>query len=138
MVAPALDELGLVGAIHNHIELNVSALPAVHFEPQDSLPPLNPAVEAAIYRTALEGITNVLRHARANSASLRLYFREGDVILEIQDDGSGMAESDLPGVGLRSMRERAEELGGRFEILPSDQGLHLRTSLPVISEEEYE
>ncbi len=95
-------------------------------------------MEAAIYRTTLEAVTNILRHAEAQSASIRLYSQENDVVLEILDDGIGLVENGLPGVGLRSMRERAEELGGRFEVLPSDFGLHLRTCFPMEAEEEHE
>jgi signal transduction histidine kinase len=130
---PALDELGLVPALregaaqysHEGLSINVEA-------PQ-SLPPLQAAVEVACYRITHEALTNVVRHAGASSCSVRLALEEeaGIVRLEIIDDGRGIGEDHQAGVGLSSMRERAEELGGTctIESLPKG-GTRVSARLP--------
>ena len=119
---PALDERGLVEAIRDHVagldgrgtapgglHVEVKSLPA-------DLPSLPAAVEVAAYRIALEALTNVLRHAHARRCTIgfTLESSEPNTLLrvEISDDGVGFPGSPREGVGLRSMRERAEELGG--------------------------
>ena len=67
-----------------------------------------------LYRVAREALTNVIRHARAARCSVTLHVSEGEVVLRIEDDGQGFSWPPKPGVGLRSMRERATELGGRL------------------------
>ncbi|HXQ37316.1 MAG TPA: ATP-binding protein, partial [Anaerolineales bacterium] len=86
----------------------------------DGLPVLSAAVEVAAYRIILEALTNVIRHAEARSCMIRFSLdqTESDHFLqiEIQDDGIGLPDQRRAGVGTRSMRERAEELGGTFVI----------------------
>jgi two-component system NarL family sensor kinase len=89
--------------------------PRVSVETPEELPTLPAAVEVAIYRTAHEALTNVARHAGAQSCVVRLAV-DGYVELEIVDDGVGIPEGRNAGVGLFSMRERASELGGDCEI----------------------
>ncbi len=113
---PALDELGLVGALKEHIASynQVQGL-QITLEAPDSPPPLAAAVEVAAYRIALEAITNVARHAHARHCAVRLRLDE-QLRLEITDDGCGLPDAVRAGVGLTSMRERAEELGGTYAI----------------------
>ena len=75
------------------------------------LPALPAAVEVAAYRIGLEALTNVARHAQAAACVIRLCQDGGALSVEIADDGIGIAAAAPAGVGLRSMRERAEELG---------------------------
>ena len=133
---PALDELGLVGAIQNYIEGNTSAEPEIKFDAPDQLPVIAAAIEVAVYRTIMEGITNILKHAGAKSALIRIRQQDDDLILEISDDGIGLPEERTTGVGMASMRERADELGGSFSVLPSERGLHLHISFPLEMEEK--
>ncbi|WP_380874307.1 hypothetical protein ACFB49_47100 [Sphingomonas sp. DBB INV C78] len=80
-------------------------------------------IEQALYRVTQEALANIVKHARAKHAFVRLRKQPGYLILEIQDDGigivpalcSGAAESAL-GVGLPGMRGRIEALAGHFEI----------------------
>jgi two-component system NarL family sensor kinase len=73
------------------------------------------AVEVAAYRIATEALTNVVRHARARSCEVRLSL-DGGLVVEVSDDGIGVPSDRRPGVGLHSMRERAEELGGECTV----------------------
>jgi signal transduction histidine kinase len=63
-----------------------------------------------------------VRHAKAESCEVSLQAREGLLVLRVEDDGSGFPAAAVPGVGLRSMRERAVELGGRFTVGQSSSG----------------
>jgi signal transduction histidine kinase len=112
---PALDELGLVCALREHVATYEHGETTVLVEAPESLPLLPAAVEVAAYRIALEAVTNAVRHAQARTCRVRL-LTDGDFSLEIVDDGCGFAPEHREGLGLRSMRERAAELGGTCVI----------------------
>jgi signal transduction histidine kinase len=131
---PALDELGLVGAIRTFIDQHTEARPILTLEVPSNLPPLPAALEVAAYRITMEGLNNILRHADASQATVRLILEPEHLRVEIHDDGIGIPPDLASGVGLASMRERAEELGGSFEIMPRHSGFHLRARLPLIEE----
>ena len=78
------------------------------------LPELPPAVEVAAYRIVTEALTNVTRHAQASRCDVELRLGDSNLELDVSDDGIGFADGARPGVGLRSMRERADELGGEL------------------------
>ncbi len=126
---PALDELGLVGAIRER-GVQQSA-PAERDDTQglridvsapDSLPPLSAAVEVATYRIVQEALANVARHAHAHRCHVRLSCEEELLQVEVTDDGTGLPTGYHVGVGLLSMRERAEELGGMCEVSRVQEG----------------
>jgi len=95
-------------------------------------PILPAAVEVAAYRIVLEALTNVVRHAKARSCRVTLEFGS-DLVIEVSDDGHGLTESARAGVGLASMRERAEELGGHFSLDSTPAtGTRVRVCLPCI------
>jgi signal transduction histidine kinase len=107
------------------------------------LPPLPAAVEVACYRIAQEAITNVSRHARASRCWISLRVDEvwEALVLEVVDDGEGVPEGRLAGVGTSSMRERAEELGGTLRIEPIREGgtrVSARLPLPAKGPKEKE
>jgi signal transduction histidine kinase len=126
---PALDELGLLEALRAHVaqmngandrlRISIEAAP-------EPLPTLPAAIEVAAYRIALEGVTNVIRHAQAHNCRIRLVISEDEppsgLVLTVADDGPGMPAKLQSGVGLTSMRERAEELGGRCEVVSNQRG----------------
>jgi signal transduction histidine kinase len=121
---PALDDLGLIGALADQAaQYSASGLRVAVAAP-DPFPPLPAAVEVACYRIAQEALTNVARHAQARSATLTLTVDEPHhaAILELVDDGCGLPAEVHAGVGLASMRERAAELGGTCVIQPAASG----------------
>jgi two-component system NarL family sensor kinase len=129
---PALDELGLIGALEAHItSQNQLQRLQITLEAPPNPPPLPAAVEVAAYRIALEAMTNVSRHAQAQHCSVRLSL-PGDLCVEVIDDGQGLPNGARAGVGLTSMRERAEELGGvcTATALPSG-GTGVMARLPL-------
>lgn len=115
---PALDELGLIPALREGAAQYSQNGLRVSVEAPESLPPLPAAAEVATYRIAHEAMTNVVRHAGARNCSVRIALDEeaGTLSVEIEDDGRGIGEEHKVGVGLHSMCERAEELGGRCTV----------------------
>jgi signal transduction histidine kinase len=131
---PALDELGLVGALREHIASSQAQGLHITLDAPETLPPLPAAVEVAAYRIALEAINNVNRHAHARYCSVRLALCD-DLCLEISDDGRGFPAHVRAGVGMASMRERAEELGGKCELeRQPGQGTRVLVRLPLMTE----
>ena len=132
---PALDELGLVGAIRQQAAsmsspqrigtgitgTTVSPGLAVEVEAPAGLPVLPAAVEVAAYRIAVEALTNTARHADATRCSIRLATGR-DLTIEVIDDGRGLPDDLEAGVGITSMRERASELGGSLVVEPIAAG----------------
>ena len=128
----AIDELGLLTALEERIRRMTSGQLAVAVEFPDQLPPLAAAVEVAIYRIVEEALTNVVSHSGA--AHCRVTMHVNDMVnISIEDDGIGL-ESDQPlGVGQLSMRERAEELGGRFMIeTQPGGGTRIDVQIPLV------
>ena len=121
---PALDELGLVPALREGAAQYSQNGLHISMEAPTSLPPLPAAVEVATYHIAQEAMTNVIRHAGASKCSIRIALdEEANVLhLEVEDDGRGIGEDHKVGVGTHSMRERAEELGGRCTIEAPERG----------------
>jgi signal transduction histidine kinase len=96
------------------------------------LPMLPAAVSAAVFRIAEEALTNVVRHAGATHVRLAVLRTEDEVVLEVQDDGVGPGPGRVGSVGVASMRDRAERLGGRFELANADPGTRVRAVLPLV------
>jgi two-component system NarL family sensor kinase len=130
---PALDQLGLIGALRQQAATLRTGDPQLEIDVDapEPVPPLGAAVEVAAYRIAQEALTNVTRHARARHASITITV--GDVLaLTIADDGCGLPAHHRTGVGLTSMRERATELGGTFAISrAANGGTVLTVRLPL-------
>lgn len=133
---PALDELGLVGAIRARAaqySANVTGRLQVRVEVPRDLPPLPAAVEVAAYRIAEEALANVARHAHAQTCVVRLTLADA-LRIEICDDGVGLPPARQLGVGLLSLRERAAELGGSCVVEPvATGGTCIRARLPLQS-----
>ena len=134
---PALDDLGLVAALREAARQYGERDLTITVDAPESLPPLPAAVDVAAYRIAQEALTNVVRHAAARHGRVRLSLEETLLSVEIRDDGRGLETERGTGVGLSSMRERAEELGGTcsIEALP-DGGTIVLARLPLSRDEE--
>jgi signal transduction histidine kinase len=135
---PALDQWGLTGALRAYAETceqndTRSAL-SIRVDAPNTLPPLPAAVEVAAYYIGREGLTNVVRHARANQCVLKLFVNKGakrELHLSIRDDGLGIGDDVRAGIGLTAMRERAAELGGTCAITSkAGAGTVVTTVLP--------
>ena len=154
---PALDDLGLVPAIRqqaanhgllagdlpNGSTVTVSSKNGLVFkvEATEDPPPLPAAVEVACYRIAQEAIANASRHSGARSCHVGLSVDDYEHVLELEvaDDGVGMPEGRQAGVGMSSMRERAEELGGTLSVEALPQGgTRVLARLPLSEESEEE
>lgn len=130
---PSLDVLGLAPALQ--AQFSQVAAPAnlriqMTTTPQN-FPRLSAAIEVAAYRIVLEAVTNVIRHANAQTCKVSLVLENGYLQVEIADDGVGIPKERNFGVGLTSMCERAEELGGRFAQDTSSQGTCIYAEIPV-------
>jgi two-component system NarL family sensor kinase len=123
-----LDALGLVRAIE---EYGASLHPLEVSVEAGDMPALAPAVEVAAYRISTEGLNNVARHAQAEHALVSLCVEDGRLIIRIADDGPASSVPWQPGVGLSSMRDRAEELGGTFTAGLAARGGRVEVALPV-------
>ena len=124
---PALDELGLAGALERLAESYGGLRVAVEAAP---LPALAAAVEVAVYRIVQEALANVVRHAAATRCTVRLETGPDDLLVTVTDDGRGFTPGPH-GVGLASMRERAEEMGGECTVQAApDGGTVVRARLP--------
>jgi signal transduction histidine kinase len=120
---PALDDLGLTGALAQHAAAcSTAGGLQVSMDTGPGLPALPAAVEVAAYRIATEAVTNVTRHAGARTATVTLTVTEGMLHVEVTDDGRGVSPANRAGIGLTSMRERAEELGGSCTLRPRPGG----------------
>jgi signal transduction histidine kinase len=123
---PALDEVGLIGALQRHCE----RLPlAVSFDVPTQVRSLPAAVEVAAYRIITEALTNVTRHAGATAATVSIAM-DSAVSLTVADNGRGTRVWS-PGVGLTSIRERAAELGGTCTAGPTADGGRVVAVLPL-------
>jgi two-component system, NarL family, sensor kinase len=140
---PALDELGLVAALRAHAaqyylqgasEDSGESRLLVTIHAPERFTQLPAAVEVAAYRIACEAITNTARHAQAQCCQIVLAL-DNALHLDIRDDGVGLASERRVGIGLVSMRERAEELGGICTIASSPgSGVHISAILPLTKE----
>ncbi len=128
---PAIDEVGLVGAIRQRAaSLSTSAL-VFRVHGPDTLPSLPAAVEVAAFRIASEAMTNVARHSGAGRCSVELEVA-GTLGLTVSDNGRGGTAPAGDGVGWTSMIDRAAELGGSCTIASrAEGGLVVRAVLPL-------
>lgn len=120
--SPELKQNGLVGSLQNRLDAverrsNIEA--EIHMENVDELPDF---IEENLYRIAIESLNNSLKYAQATRIVVEMLNRHGEMIFTIQDNGIGfLIEEGLHngGVGLATMRERAERINGTYQIVSS-------------------
>ncbi|MEV5436178.1 ATP-binding protein [Streptomyces sp. NPDC052682] len=125
-----LDQLGLPGALREL--LAGYDTPVCHSSIDSACRRLPAAVEVAAYAIAAEAVANAVRHSAAGRLELTARMEDSVLILSVRDNGRGIPPRHTAGVGLRSMRERAAEIGGRLEVTTAPGGGTLvRAGLPV-------
>jgi two-component system NarL family sensor kinase len=127
---PALDDLGLVGAVRMQVARLVEGSPVAVRIDSAELPDLPAAVEVAAFRTAIEAVTNVIRHSAATQCVIRLDVDVDAMVVDVSDNGIGLSPWTA-GVGLLAMRERAAELGGTLRAGPTPDGGCVCACFPV-------
>jgi signal transduction histidine kinase len=109
-------EVDLVAAVRGHVETVAAAGHPVSFSHSGLGEPVPGAVAVAAQRIAGEALTNAVRHSRAAQISVALHATAGQLTVEVTDDGCGRVATRAGGVGLASMRERAEAVGGVLRV----------------------
>ena len=128
---PALDQLGLLTAIREQAaQYQIHGLQVAVSAPE-SLPNLPAAVEVAAYRIIQEALTNVTRHAQARNCTVSLTINK-ELEIIVSDDGMGLPSTQHAGVGMSSMRERAEEIGGTCVVESMGSGTRVLARLPIL------
>ncbi len=130
---PALEDEGLVGALQERLDaVEKRSGIQVQLEVQGDLD-LPAEIEEGLYRIAQEALNNALKHAGASAIIVRLH-AGSEVELEIADDGAGFdhhATSDMGGMGLANMQQRAAQLGGALRIVSTPgRGTRVRAAIP--------
>ena len=93
--------------------------------------PLPAAVETAAYRIVVEALTNAIRHSGGTQCLVSMSVVEDALELSVRDDGGGLNPGRTPGVGLRSMQERAAEVGGTLSVRSAADGTVVSAMLPT-------
>jgi PAS domain S-box-containing protein len=136
---PLLDEIGLGSALEwylggfaqrSSITVSLDVTPDLGKLPRD--------VELSLFRIVQECLTNIHRHSGSQTARVRLYRALGEVILEVSDDGKGIppdlrhkvSSGESFGLGIRGIRERLRQFGGRLEVQSGDTGTVVLAALP--------
>ena len=138
--SPAIEQAGFVDGLTEHLSLFAqrSAISAP-LEIQGDPVPVPPNVEHAAFRIVQEALTNVEKHGQAREVKVTLGFGPGILECAIEDDGVGFDPSGVPdepdiegGIGLPSMRQRAETLGGQLRVTSSPgQGTRVAFDIPI-------
>ena len=127
---PALDELGLLGAVRSRATALAGDL-TIDVTGNEPIGPLPAAVETAAYRIVVEAITNVVRHSGGTRCLVSISVENDALELSVRDDGGGLDPDRTPGVGLRSMQERAAEVGGMLSVRSATDGTVVSARLPL-------
>ena len=127
---PALDEMGLIGALEEYAARVESAGFRIDVRETGRLDNLPAAVEVAAYRIAVEAVRNAIHHSGGSRCTVVI--RATDRLrLTISDNGHGINEDDRFGIGLNAMTERSEELGGTLDIVSNEDGVEVTAVLPL-------
>lgn len=130
-----LEQDGLIAAIRQRLEMVEKRVGIKEKLVFHEIVPLDPRIEMALYRITLEALNNVLKHASATEVVVELKSEDGKFVLKVKDNGIGFNQVEIAqkgGVGLSSMRERAEALGGLFEISSGvNQGTNITVKIPL-------
>ncbi len=135
-----LEEAGLEVALRQHLPVFQRQTGIqIAYESTGTGPSLDQNVAIHVYRVLQEALNNVARHSKADRAEVRLRYAPDCIVLEVEDGGIGMSNSGRPsGMGLVSMRERAELVHGNLELLKAQSGgLLVRLTVPLTPQEAH-
>jgi signal transduction histidine kinase len=136
-----LDDLGLLPAIRWYADRHLAAKGIkVQCEFPDTVPPLAPEARTALYRVVQEALTNIERHAMAETVLIACTVTDRDIAIEIEDDGAGFDPATMTeprdtgqGLGLLGMRERMMLLGGQWTVdSEPGKGTRIEVKIPVM------
>jgi signal transduction histidine kinase len=135
----ALEELGFESALDQYLpDFERQTGIAIRYEKMGPSREVDRSVAIHLYRVMQEALNNAARHSKSTRASVRLRFLPEAVVLEVEDEGVGFGSGEKPGMGLVSMRERAEMVNGRVEFLDRNGGGALvRLTVPLAPEEAH-
>lgn len=129
-----LDRHGLAETLRKHVRLLDRLHPASFSFEESPVCELEPAIEVAVLRVAQEALHNASRHSAARAVEVRLGCAGGRVFLEVSDDGAGFDVTDAAGrgLGIASMGDRAEAVGGNMRVRSEPgRGTLVRMEVPV-------
>jgi PAS domain S-box-containing protein len=143
---PLLDQAGLVSALQWYVE-GFSKRSGIFVEVfAEPIGRLQSEVEMALFRVVQEALSNVRRHSESGTASIRLARRDGEVVLQIKDQGKGLALADYSpdtngalslGVGIPGMKQRLRQLGGTLDITSNNGGTTISAVVPIVNGVDY-
>jgi PAS domain S-box-containing protein len=143
--SPVLEEGGLEAALRPYVQ-SFSQRSEIHTELDvpTQFGRLPGEIEVALFRVVQESLANIHLHSGGSSATIRFVQHPNEVILEIKDDGRGIplevlekirARTVMPGVGIASMQERIQQVGGRLDVSSDERGTLVRATVPLKAEE---
>lgn len=135
-----LEEAGLEAAMNHHLPVFEKQTGIkISYESSGTGPALDQTVAIHVYRVLQEALNNVARHSKSAHAAVRLRYSAESLVMEVEDGGVGLRDTgQAHGMGLVSMRERAELVRGRLELLPAEGGgVVVRLTVPLAPEEAH-
>jgi PAS domain S-box-containing protein len=135
---PLIDEVGLASAVAEYVQgfQKRSGL-AVQFEVSRDVGRLDGNREITFFRIIQESLGNIHRHSGSSTATVKMFRRENDIVLEIRDQGRGLPDSSdgqsNAGVGIKGMQERLRPFGGTLRITSDGTGTLVQVVLPRAS-----
>jgi len=134
-----LEEIGLEGALEQYLPAfeKRTGVP-VALEKSGESRELDREIAIHLYRVMQEALNNIAKHSGCSRAAVRLCYLPESVVLEVEDNGGGFGNSPGHGMGLVSMRERAELVHGRLEVeSPNPGGVRVRLTIPAAPQESH-
>lgn len=137
---PLLDESGLFSAIQWYVEgMRERSGMDIRFEMCADFGRLPYDIELAVFRLVQESLTNIYRHSGSETAGIRIMREDGNVAVEVRDEGRGMSPEKLlaiqsggSGVGIRGMHERLRQLQGELRVESCESGTTVFASIPIL------